>query len=241
MLLLDVGKALGQDDVRALAFLCSDLLDRNLTSVKSSSDLFSYLSDEDLLSAAQPHLLTELLLIIQRTRLVRDLRLPLDTSASGNLISSYRKLLYKVSEDLTEENLRDMKFLLNGKLTRKKLEGNITALEVFQEMEHMDLINETNLNLLETLLQSCCPVSLEKIKRFQEQQALPHSSPVAQETGRPRSVSEPFEPYQGPGSLQPEGGFSDRRPIAQSVMSSSNTSLGGSNFEILLSVTTLNC
>lgn len=222
-LLLDVGKVLGQDDVKAFVFLCSDLLDRNLTSVKSASDLFSYLSDEDLLSAEQPHLLTELLLIIQRTRLVRDLRLPLDSS--GNQISSYRKLLYKVSEDLTEENLRDMKFLLNGKLPRKKLEENVTALEVFQEMEHMDLINETNLNLLERLLQSCCPVSIDKIKRFQQQQAAPHSGPVAQETGRPRSVSEPFQPYQGLGSLQPEGGFSEHRPIAQSAMTSSNTSL----------------
>ncbi|XP_074550961.1 caspase-8 [Halichoeres trimaculatus] len=230
-LLLDAGKALGQDHVKALAFLCSDLLDRNLTSVKSASDLFSYLVDEDLLSAEQPHLLTELLLIIERTRLVRDLRLPLDPSTSGNHISAYRKLLYKLSEDLTEENLRDMKFLLNGKLPRKKLEENVTALEVFQEMEHMDLINETNLNLLEILFQSCCPVSIEKINRFKEQQAFPHSGPVAQETGQPMSVSDPLEPYQGPGYLQPEGAgeLPDSQPKARSSSTSSNTSIDFAN------------
>lgn len=90
MLLLDAGKALRQDEVKALAFLCSDLVDRNLTSVKSASDLFSCLVDEDLLSAEKPHLLTELLLIIERMRLVRDLKLPLDTSTSERHISPYR-------------------------------------------------------------------------------------------------------------------------------------------------------
>lgn len=33
-------------------------------------------------------------------------------------------------------------------------------------MEHMDLIDDTNLKLLETIVQSVCPMLKEKINRF---------------------------------------------------------------------------
>lgn len=89
-LLLGVGKALCKDEIKALAFLCTELLGRNLASVESASDLFSCLADQDLLSAEQPHLLTELLFIIQRTRLARDLKLTDPESTARSLISPYR-------------------------------------------------------------------------------------------------------------------------------------------------------
>ena len=90
MLLLDVGKALSRDEIKALAFLCTDLLGRNPTSVELASDLFSRLVDQDHLSAERPHLLTELLLIIQRTRLIRDLGLSHRAPTTRSLISPYR-------------------------------------------------------------------------------------------------------------------------------------------------------
>nr|XP_020490080.1 caspase-8-like [Labrus bergylta] len=226
---LDVGKALSQEEVKALAFLCTDLLGLKVTSVGSASDLFSRMVEQDLLSAEKPHLLTELLLIIQRTRLIRDLRLT--ESTTKNLISSYRKLLYNLSEDITDANLKDIKFLLKGQLSRRQLEDNVTTLEVFLEMEHKDLINDTNLNLLEKLLQTCCPVLTEEINRYKEQQASLHSSHIAQETGRPRSISCPPEPNQNqclPFS-HPERcrstDFSDPPPLPESTMSPSNTSV----------------
>lgn len=74
-LLLEVGKALSNDEVKALAFLCTELLGRHPSSVELASDLFTLLADQDHLSAERPELLTELLNIIQRTRLVRDLKL----------------------------------------------------------------------------------------------------------------------------------------------------------------------
>lgn len=89
-LLLDVGKALSKDEVKALAFLCTDLLGRTPTSVELASDLFSRLADQDRLSPERPHLLIELLLTIQRTRLVRDLGLSDQVSTTSSLISPYR-------------------------------------------------------------------------------------------------------------------------------------------------------
>ncbi|XP_032386222.1 caspase-8 [Etheostoma spectabile] len=198
--LFNVAKALCEDEVKALTFLCTDLLGRNPTLVESASDLFLRLADQDHLSAEQPHLLTELLLIIQRTRLIRDLELPDLSATTRSLISPYRKLLYNLSEGITVGDLKHVKFLLNNKLPRRKLEENFSTLEVFLEMEHMDLISDTNLDLLETIIQSVCPMLNEKINHFKALQ-LTHTSPGAQETGRPRSMSCPFKPNQLPRSL----------------------------------------
>ncbi|XP_026152124.1 caspase-8 isoform X1 [Mastacembelus armatus] len=163
-LLLDVGKALHKDEVKALAFLCTDLLGRNPSSVELASDLFSRLVDQDHLSLEKPHLLSELLCIIQRTRLLRDFNLPQPRGRS--LISPYRKLLYNLSEEITEDDLKHMKFLLYTTVPRRRLEDNVTALEVFLVMEHMDLLSETNLSELETIIHSVCPMLQEKINQF---------------------------------------------------------------------------
>nr|XP_020452108.1 caspase-8-like isoform X1 [Monopterus albus] len=226
-LLLKVEKALCKDEVKALAFLCTDLLGRNPTSVESASALFSRLVDQDHLSPERPHLLTELLLTIQRNRLVRELGLSECTTMS--LISEYRKLLYNLSEEITDEDLKKVKFLLNPTLPRRRLEDNTTTLEVFLEMEHMDHLSETNLNELEAIIQSVCPVLKEKIAQFK---ALPvQNSPVGQETG---SV------YQSPQSLDDERTASCKIPaprLAECSMFSTNTSVdvvhGGDESEAL--------
>lgn len=86
--LLEVGQALKSDEVRALAFLCTDILGRNPAAVQSAGDLFSRLSDQDHLSEERPHLLEELLRTIQRTRLLLDLKL--SSAGTYNLVSPYR-------------------------------------------------------------------------------------------------------------------------------------------------------
>ncbi|KAI3355802.1 hypothetical protein L3Q82_004368 [Scortum barcoo] len=189
-LLLDVGRALDRDEVKALAFLCTDLLGRNPATVETASELFSRLADQDHLSADRPHLLTELLIIIQRPSLIREFNLTNWTSATTNLISHYRTLLYNLSEEITKDELKDMKFILNKKLPRRKLEENVTTLEVFLEMEHMDLISNTDVKLLETIFEKVCPMLIGQIKKFKAQQ-VHHTSLKALEPARPRSVTEP--------------------------------------------------
>ncbi|TNN23137.1 Caspase-8 [Liparis tanakae] len=147
-LLFDVGNALSKDEVKALAFLCTDILNRNLASVESAGDLFSRLGDQNHLSAERPDLLTELLLIIKRYKLISDLKLSDGASTSSSLVSPYRKLLYNLSEEITEENLEH------------------STLEVFLEMEHMGRISDTNLKLLEEIFDKVCPMLKVKIDRF---------------------------------------------------------------------------
>lgn len=153
-LLLDVGKALCRDEVKALAFLCSDLLGQNPATVETAFNLFSRLMDQDYLSAEQPHLLFELLYIIQRASIVRGLKLQDQVPTDRTLVSPYRwancffvvsltaltilitfnssdvgfrRLLYSLSEDLTDSDLQEMKFLLNKDLPRRKLEHNVVS------------------------------------------------------------------------------------------------------------------
>ncbi|XP_075963430.1 caspase-8 [Anarhichas minor] len=227
-LLLDVGKALSMGEERALAFLCTDLLGRNPATVKSASDLFSRLGYQDHLSAERPHLLTELLHIIQRHKLIRDLDLSDGASTTGSLISPYRKLLYNLSEEITDDDLKDVKFLLDKDLPRKKLEENVSTLEVFLDMEHKDLISDNNLNLLETIISKVCPVLKDKISQFKALQVT-HTSPVAQESGRPRSMSSPIAPNQVRQSLGPERSASCEMPefpsLAESYVNTSITSM----------------
>lgn len=54
-----------------------------------------------------------------------------------------------------------------------------TTLEVFLEMEHMDLINETNLDLLESIIQPVCPVLTEKILQFKTEYGKPWEIHIA--------------------------------------------------------------
>ncbi|KAM8855456.1 caspase-8 isoform 2-T3 [Spinachia spinachia] len=221
-LLLDIGKALSGEDVKALTFLCTDILGRNLTSVASASDLFSHLGNWGFLSAEQPHLLTELLIIIQRARLTRGLDLPAEPSSQ---ISPYRKMLYNLSEDLTDADLNDVKFLLANYLPRKKLEKNVSTLEIWLEMEHKDLMHEHNLDLLETIISKVCPMLMDKINQFKAQNS---TSPATQESGRPRSVSVSNAPNQAPPSLGAErsGSFATQEftPLTECSVNASNNS-----------------
>ncbi|XP_035605900.1 caspase-8 isoform X2 [Oncorhynchus keta] len=191
-LLLQVEQALSSEEVQALAFLCTDLLGKDLNSVTTASKLFSLLTDQELLSPDQPCLLADLLLTIQRHSLMRGLGLNNQLPTTSRHISPYRKMLYDLSENITRDELREIKFLLSNELSRRKLEDNLTTLQLFLEMEKMDILSIVKLNTLESIIESVCPVLKKTIKKYKTQNSL--SGPGTQETGmgqlRPRSVSE---------------------------------------------------
>lgn len=189
--LLQIGQALATEEVKAMVFLCTDLSLKSLSSVELFSDLCSCLFDRGLLSPESPQLLAELLLIIQRPTLVRDLNL-INQGPRGELISPYRKLLYDLSEEITDEDLKNIKFLLNQSLPRRKLNENVTTLQLFLEMEHVDLLSETKLDLLQHIMEAVCPMLNDKINHFKEEQAACVGSAVT-EIGSLVSVSYPVD------------------------------------------------
>eukprot|EP00063_Salmo_salar_P046243 XP_014021078.1 PREDICTED: caspase-8-like isoform X3 [Salmo salar] len=177
-LLLQVEQALSSEEVQALAFLCKDLLEKDCSSVPTASKLFSLLMDQELLTPDQPYLLADLLCTIQRHSLMRELGLNNQLPTTSSLISPYRKLLYDLSENTTEDDLREIKFLLINTLPRRILEDNVTTLQLFLEMEKVDILSVIKLNIVESMFGSVCPMLKTRINQFKTQQG-----PVTQKTG----------------------------------------------------------
>uniref|UniRef100_A0A087YAP4 Caspase-8 n=1 Tax=Poecilia formosa TaxID=48698 RepID=A0A087YAP4_POEFO len=186
--LLEVGKTLSTDEVEALSFLCTDILSRKPVSLDCASNLFSLLMKEDRLSAGNPQLLVELLLTIQRPVILQNIKLSFQSSSPSTLISPYRKLLYRLSQQITEEELGEMKFLLTD-IPRRKLDQKVSTLGVFLEMEHMDLINESSLEYLESIFKSVCPALNEEIRLYRKGRLLwMHSLRTAQTVLKPSDM-----------------------------------------------------
>ncbi|XP_055727480.1 caspase-8-like isoform X1 [Salvelinus fontinalis] len=187
-LLLRVEQALSSEEVQALAFLCKDLLEKDCSSVPTASKLFSLLTEQELLTPDQLYLLADLLCTIQRHSLMRELGLNNQLPTTSSLISPYRKLLYDLSENTTEDELREIKFLLVNILPRRKLEDNVTTLQVFLEMEKIDILSVIKLNIVESIFGSVCPMLKTRINQFKTRQG-----PVNPKTGvgllRPRPSS----------------------------------------------------
>ncbi|XP_036401509.1 caspase-8 [Megalops cyprinoides] len=175
--LLLVEKNLNKEEVQALAFLCSDLIDKDLNCV-SAKDLFSLLADSDLLTAESPELLAELLCISKKNGLLRRLDLQ---SPSKSVVSPYRKLLFDLSENITEDDLKGIKFLLQDILPRRKLEDSVTMLKLLWELEKEDHLSDTNLDTLENIIGKVCPSLKKRISRYKTENVL--AGPVTQETG----------------------------------------------------------
>lgn len=89
-ILLQVQNALSLTEVQELVFLCTEMLSKDLSSVDTASRLFVLLQDHDLLSAEDSSLLLELLKIIKRDKLIRDLQL--NPRQLSSRVSLYRSV-----------------------------------------------------------------------------------------------------------------------------------------------------
>ncbi|XP_036821781.1 caspase-8 isoform X3 [Oncorhynchus mykiss] len=161
-LLSRIDEELDSSEVAALCFLCRDVLNRKrLETVEDGRGLFLRLQEKSLLE--DHYFLSQLLSVIGRLDLHRlletDSRQPEQTAHTQTdacpALSQYRRMLYKVSEDVTKENLTKIKFLLSDKLPRGRLDPCTTALEVLCEMERQDLLTEDRLDELQRILEEC--------------------------------------------------------------------------------------
>lgn len=149
-----IDEQLESSEVAALCFLCRDVVNRKrLEGITDGKKLFMRLEEKGLLE--NYFFLCQLLQTIGRADLLNlleaDSRRPEETDANP-MLSEYRVMLYKVYEDMTQENLEKLKFLLSNKLGRGQIETCNTALDVFAEMEKKGLLSNTNLHELKASL-----------------------------------------------------------------------------------------
>ncbi|XP_016418886.1 caspase-8-like isoform X3 [Sinocyclocheilus rhinocerous] len=155
-----IDENLTSSEVAQLKFLCMDLIPKKrLETVTDAKELFLRLDEQALLDEGL--LVPELLITIGRLDLLGILEMSKDNvernlllrEASSKAVSAYRKMLFSISEDMTEENLRTVKFLVE--LPRAKLGTSATFLDVMIEMEKLQKLGEDNLDELYFILDKC--------------------------------------------------------------------------------------
>lgn len=141
-------------EVAQLKFLCTDLIPKkHLETVTDAKDLFLRLEEQALLDDGL--LVPDLLFTIGRLDLLAILessKEEVERNQSDH-VSAYRKMLFRLSEDMTEENLCSVKFLLG--LPKAKLGASASFLDVMIEMEKQKRLGEDNLNELHNILDKC--------------------------------------------------------------------------------------
>ncbi|XP_042581513.1 caspase-8 [Cyprinus carpio] len=155
-----IDENLTSGEVAQLKFLCMDLIPKKrLETVTDAKELFLRLNEQALLDDGL--LVPELLITIGRFDLLGILEMSKDNvernllqrDASIKGVSSYRKMLFSISEDMTEGNLHTVKFLVD--LPKAKLGTSATFLDVMIEMEKLQKLGEDNLDELYCILDKC--------------------------------------------------------------------------------------
>lgn len=197
----EIDENLTSTDVAQLKFLCMNLIPKKrLETVRDAKDLFLRLEEQALLDdeLLVPELLItigrlDLLVILETSKEEVDRKLA-EREFSSKGVSPYRKMLFKISEDMTEENLRSVKFLLE--LPRAKLGPSASLLDVMIEMEKQQKLGEGKLDELYRILEKCDKQLACRIEEFQNMDRDPEQGthrPPLQEMFNNEQLSLPFQ------------------------------------------------
>nr|XP_056717071.1 caspase-8-like [Euleptes europaea] len=197
--LLMVAEDLGREDVEALKFLCQDFIPfGKLEAMTSACAVFQFLICNDMVNQEDTFVLAELLYRIQRNNLLHRIGYTKE-KVQENLhlrgkVSEFRQMLYGLSEEFTEDDLRTAEFLLRGYLPRRQ--SIMSGMELLTALERKGFLSENDLYLLEEL---CSKVSQDLLIRINTYKMKKVSLSV-QESKGPASSSVP-EPSFGSTSL----------------------------------------
>ncbi|NWW01647.1 CASPA protein, partial [Oreocharis arfaki] len=173
--LLLISENLVTEDVAALKFLCTDLLRlRKLEGVKSALDIFKLLMDQDYLNAEDTFLLAELLYRIKCHSLLKKLGYTKEKVQERlhekGRVSPYRQMLYELSENITNEMLKDIIFLLQDHLPKRWT--TLSALDLLTLLEKQGLLTKDKVDILGNVCVFVSPDLLETIKCYKKAKVL---------------------------------------------------------------------
>ncbi|KFO75346.1 Caspase-8, partial [Cuculus canorus] len=175
-LLFDISEALATSELAALKFLSLEFIPMSrLEAIQRPQDFFKVLKERNMIEARNLSFLKELLFRISRIDLLetrlgssreemeRELQIP-----GTAKVSAYRQLLYGIAEDLTPEDVKNVKFLLQEQIPKNKLQNNASMLKVLLEMEKNGIINENDLAVLKDILKRLRADVKKKIDTYEE-------------------------------------------------------------------------
>ncbi|NXK19886.1 CASP8 protein, partial [Arenaria interpres] len=175
-LLFDISEALVTDELAALKFLSLDHVPvKKLEAIQDPKAFFKALQETGMIEVGNLSFLKELLYRISRMDLLaahlgssreemaRELQIP-----GRAKVSAYRELLYRIAEDLTPDDVKCVKFLLENQMPKNKLQDNASMLKVLLEMERNEIIKEDNLAVLKDILKQFRADVKKKIDTYEE-------------------------------------------------------------------------
>ncbi|XP_074047759.1 caspase-10-like [Macrotis lagotis] len=186
--LLSIDDGLELEDLEDLKFLCSDFIKpKTLEDVKTAHQLFEKLMDEDMLNNKDCFIVAELLFLIKQSYLLHIIgytkeKVLKEISSKGR-ISSYRKMLYNLNEEITMDDFDSIKFLMY-KESPKTLKNFLSLLKY---MEKNELLSENNLEMLEKV---CKPLSKNLIKRIEQYKEEKEENKLSVATGTTEASAE---------------------------------------------------
>ncbi|XP_043853149.1 caspase-10 isoform X2 [Dromiciops gliroides] len=169
--LLSIDEKLEREDIEALIFLCSDLISpKNLQHIESAHQLFERLMKESLLNEEDCFLLAELLFLIKQHYLLPKIDYTkeqvLNELSTKRKISPYRIMLYNLSEEITNEEFKNIKFLVH-----KDIPKTLTSfLSLLKHMEKQELLSENNLDMLVTICESVSKNLIKRINQYKHEE-----------------------------------------------------------------------
>ncbi|NXR51805.1 CASPA protein, partial [Hippolais icterina] len=169
--LLLISENLVTDDVAALKFLCIDLLHLSkLEGVKSAADIFKLLMAQEYLNAEDTFLLAELLYRIKCHSLLEKLGYTKEKVQERlhekGRVSPYRQMLYELSENITNEMLNEIIFLLQNHLPKRWITPS--ALDLLTLLEKQGLLTKDNVQILKDVCKTVSPDLLEIIDCYKK-------------------------------------------------------------------------
>ncbi|XP_041120699.1 caspase-8-like [Polyodon spathula] len=191
-----IDEDLDSEEVAALKFLCLDHIPKKKQeTIRDAKDLFIRLKEQGKLGDDDQDIVPELLYTIRRFDLLKvwgtskqEVQNRLDTSGK---IPAFRKMLYNISENLTTDEVKAIKFLLTEELRRSTLEDDATILDVFAEMEKMEILGEDELSRLQHVCSKTSKDIAQKIEDYKQKQAARTQTPYPFDMGRSAALVPP--------------------------------------------------
>ncbi|XP_054236982.1 caspase-10 [Indicator indicator] len=174
--LLLIDQNLVAEDVAALKFFCTDLLpSRKLESVKSAVDIFQLLMAEEYLNEEDTFLLAELLYRIKCHSLLKKLGYTKEKVEEclheKGRVSPYRQMLYELSENITNEMLKEIIFLMQSHLPKRRI--TLSALDMLILLEKQGLVSDNNVQMLEDVCMEVSPDLVKTVNCYRTKVSLP--------------------------------------------------------------------
>nr|XP_061799472.1 CASP8 and FADD-like apoptosis regulator [Nerophis lumbriciformis] len=174
-----ISESLGSIERAKVFYLC-EILDTDNTAVRVKETLTSKVMSYD----ADSLFLAELMLHLRRYDILRKV---LGSSkdeveralGSRQVLPRFRVLMAHISEDMTNDDIKSVKFLLSDMLPREKIESAKNFLDVIIELEKLGKISPKRVDFLEECLRIVGRIDLaKKLKMFKMSVNLPTTEEV---------------------------------------------------------------